>query len=567
MDKINKVKSKSKFDSKSNPRTNETQGKSCLVRDNPKKLLEGHDVSKNKSKNDQSNMSDEAVIERMNEHFDGDQKHVIVRAKLIIAGFTKNEIMNCLGGNEDGDAALLTGVNKNEFIYDKSAKEWYYWNDTHWRIDKKENIYQDGFIKLKSAYAFEIDRQIDSIEKTDSPATIKKHQDNVTALEKRIFDISTDRRKNAILRGVIKGTKALNLAGDEWDKNNYLIAFKNVVYDLSKDKAVEANPEDYIRTRVPHKYDKNAKAPEFEKYLKEMLGNKQPVYECLLRVLGCILAGDVIENIVPYLWGKLGRNGKSKFINILKYVFGGLVGHIPAEFMMDSKFKKQAESPDAILLTLEGKRFVFASETSKNDILNTSKLKGLSGGDMIIGRGPYNRYVSEFMPTHTIITVTNRLPMVDSEDEAMWKRLLVFETPFSYVDNPKGEFERLADKNLYNKIIKEASGIINVIIDGYRDYIIQGINPPDEVKLATETYRKDQDVTGRFIEETCSIVYPDAFTSSKDLRDSYKQWCEDNGHHAKSTNKFSTSIAERPGIERKKVKNVRGFTGIFIIEE
>jgi len=514
-------------------------------------------------KNYNYDTSDEATEKRMIEDSE-DKKENNVPSH----NFSEKDVMNCIGGNEDGDAALFMRLNSGLFLYDITMEQWLYWNDTHWRHDVANNVFHEGMNKVKLIYENEISRQFEFLEKYKGNKDLSdKHKSNIKKLTRRLYNISTHTRKKSILKLSSQGTESLYVTGDKWDCKPLHVAFKNCVIDINTGKKVTPKQEDYIKKSIKFNYNKKAKCEKWKKFLLEIFDGNKEMVDFVQVLIGYAFSGKVTHHIYPVFCGEKGRNGKTTFFEILKYVLGDMIGKIPSEFIMESKFKKNAEAPDAILLTLQGKRIAWISETGKNDTLNVPKLKELSGGDTIIGRPPYGRQAIEFKPTHTLFTVTNRRPRIPAGDNAIWKRVILIEFLLSFVSNPEKKWERKANQNLMEELKEEAEGIMNWIIDGYQDFEQFGLNIPDSVLLQTEEYRKDEDTIGHFIQDRCSTIDKNAFTSGKDLRAEYHDWCEENGYKGLGTKNFASDMKNRPGIEREKIRNIRGFSGIFITKE
>ena len=550
----NKIKSNNP-ESKAEPRikNSKDQGKSCLVNNNSKKVI---DLSKN-------NTSDKEVENRMIKDSESDKKP----DEIPHHDFSPKDVMNCINGNEDGDAALFIRLNDNKFIYDITMEQWLYWNENHWRVDIANNVSHEGINQVKLVYENEISNQLKLQGKASNVVEQKKYTTNINLLNKRLFAISTHKRKSSVLKLSFQGVDSLYISADKWDTKPNLLAFKNCVIDINTGKTVRSNPKDYIKTSIKFKYNKKAKCKKWIKFLTEVFNGDMELVYFVQRLLGYAISGKVNHHIYPIFWGETGRNGKTTFFEILKWLLGDFICKIPSEFIMDSKYKKNAESPDAMLMSLQGKRIAWISETGKNDILNVPKIKELSGGDTIIGRPPYARQAIEFKPTHTLFTVTNRKPRIPSGDNAIWKRTILIPFLLSFVDNPKEEWERQVNHNLMDELKQEAEGIINWIIEGYQDFEQFGLNIPDSVIAKTEEYRKSEDIIGQFIEEKCTMGLPDQWTKGADLRDLYQQWCSDNEYRPLSTNNFSADIKNRPGIIHKPKNNIRGFYGIAINPE
>ena len=68
--------------------------------------------------------------------------------------------------------------------------------------------------------------------------------------------------------------------------------------------------------------------------------------------------------------------------------------------------------------------------------------------------------------------------------------------------------------------------ILKWLVDGYRDYVEQGLNPPECVREATERYARQNDRVLCF-KEDCLEDAPGERVSNAALYAKYKTWCSD----------------------------------------
>ena len=153
-------------------------------------------------------------------------------------------------------------------------------------------------------------------------------------------------------------------------------------------------------------------------------------------------------------------------VRIKQRVLGRLVATLPAEVLLDQCKGRNAASASPDIMALHGARLAIASETDEGAKISSSRVKLLTGGDRLTGRGLHDRRMTEFLPTHALFLLTNHLPSVSAQDSAFWARAQVLRFPFSYVDNPSGPMDRKRDPHLFEKLSTEASGILAWIVRG-----------------------------------------------------------------------------------------------------
>jgi putative DNA primase/helicase len=93
-----------------------------------------------------------------------------------------------------------------------------------------------------------------------------------------------------------------------------------------------------------------------------------------------------------------------------------------------------------------------------------------------------------------------------------------------------------------------------------------GLDPPEDVRAATDAYRRDMDVLGGFISDRCTVS-PESRATAGALYESYLAWAHQAGEKAVSRNAFGLALAER-GFEKSRhgKEREREWTGIGLGE-
>jgi putative DNA primase/helicase len=224
----------------------------------------------------------------------------------------------------------------------------------------------------------------------------------------------------------------------------------------------------------------------------------------------------------------MGRNGKGTLLETVKTVLGELALKTEAELLLEQKQARQAGAPNSSVLSLRGRRIVWASETSDGRRLNTGKLKELAGGDTLNARGVWGKHHVEFAPSHLLLLLTNSKPAAPASDYALWQRVHLIPFERAFVDDPKAPNESKADPYLGDKLKAEASGILAWLVRGCLTWQKEGLNPPDVVRAATANYKDDEDILGHFIEERC-IMGEACHVRAGELYQAWKIWADTNG--------------------------------------
>lgn len=482
-------------------------------------------------------------------------------------------VIDKLKWNEDGDAYLLIKLLKNRYLYDHATKDWYYWNDHYWRLDKLNHI-MNMTKELIDLYGEQLIYELYAKEKAEKEGpekSVTKHNRLASKLNERIQQLSGIKRKQRILTLAATGLNSLGNTGEGWDKDPMLLTCKNGCIDLKKGEFRAGKQSDFIRTISPTDWiNYDTPCSMWEKFISEMFGKDQLVIDYVQRLFGYGITGLNTEHVFPIFWGPEGRNGKSTLFDTLKHVLGEFAYRVPKGYLMDQGTKNSNSSnPDAITAGFQGKRLAWCSETNEKDRLDVAKLKELVGGDTMTARLPYAKRPIEFDPSHLFLTITNKRPKAPANDPALWHRVHLIPLTNRFIDNPspnkQNEFK--ADKQLKNKLEKEKPGILAWLVRGCIFWQEFGLNPPNSIVSATSEYQANEDIIGDFIKECCLCSENDSVLQiqPKNLYAAYKSWCDDVGHFAMAKKNFLKDLRTR--FEQKIIRGTRYFKNIDLIQD
>jgi len=260
-----------------------------------------------KKKQHQEDMQ-QKMLDGINKEITAKQK---ATGKIVDLPTNNPTVVQALSENEFGDAALFVMLNKDKLIYDHAEKDWYYWNDHFWRLDKLENAIC-AIYKVIELYGeqliFEQVTQRQAEHDGDEEEK-KRHEKLAKMLRQRIKDLRTARRADTVLKLSARGVNMLATTGDDWDKDPYRLCCRNGCIDLKTGNFSPGSPSDLIRTASPIEWQGfDAPCDNWQKFLMQMNDNDEGVVDCLHRLLGYGITGLSIEHIFPIFWGSAGRN-------------------------------------------------------------------------------------------------------------------------------------------------------------------------------------------------------------------------------------------------------------------
>jgi putative DNA primase/helicase len=365
--------------------------------------------------------------------------------------------------------------------------------------------------------------------------------------------------------------KAANLDADPWALNCL-----SGTIDLRTGQLRPHNPDDYITRCAPVAFEPLAKAPTFERFVREVVSDDETA-AFLQRWFGYCATGDVREHKMAIHIGP-GRNGKGTLIRAISSVLGEYAQTAAQGLLADGG--KNIERHPTEIARMRGMRMVTAHEPDNGAVLREGFVKQATGGDSLVGRGMHKDF-SEFDPTHKLQLLTNYKPVVKGQDRGIWSRLLIINFPFKYgsaAEVQKGEATRIKNPALDEDLRAERAGIFAWLVRGAIEWARIGLEPPESVLAAGDAYKRDQDRIGQFVAARC-LTGPEAwvpYTGPGGIYPAYKFWCNEGGFSPLSLTQFlqqlELSVPAMQRIERKlnidgRRKGVGGVKGLRLDED
>jgi P4 family phage/plasmid primase-like protien len=290
---------------------------------------------------------------------------------------------------------------------------------------------------------------------------------------------------------------------EKLDENINLIGFTNGVFDLTTGVFRDGLPDDMICKTTGYDYKEySMSSPEvkiIEKYFAEVFP-KQHIRDYMLMFIASLFDGKVLQQ--QLFWTGTGANGKSTTVNLIRSALGEYSDGMSVSMITQKRKGANDASPE--IANKKGIRFVVMQEPEKNDIINVGYMKELTGGDKIKARPLYG-IPMEFVPQFTPILVCNIMPQLSDMDGGTARRVVVCEYTSEFVEKPDkhkpNQFK--IDTSLVDKMktwnAPFAWWILNIQYTKYKEANFK-FSIPEEVKIATNEYKKDSDIYLEFVE-------------------------------------------------------------------
>lgn len=316
-----------------------------------------------------------------------------------------------------------------------------------------------------------------------------------TEAEKQIAECFVKQRKIGPAITMLRGTARISIKLADLDKHKNLLNCENCVVDLETGKMYQHAPELLLTQQCKASYRPNYCNETVMKFLQAIQPNDE-TRAALLRFLGYSITGECNEEKFLFVDGT-GGNGKSTLLKSILYIIDNYGCNFPIEgILLHKSIDPNAATP--AFNVLEHKRLAISEEIPQGARLNASKVKQLTGGDMIYIRHLHHEATRIDDPTHTMIFSGNYLPEIgDVRDPGILRRLLRIQFTQDFTQAP--------DVTLKFKLLTEdcRAGLLTLLVENATAWYKQGLIISSEMEQSAKAYTDSQDFIAEFISEHC----------------------------------------------------------------
>jgi putative DNA primase/helicase len=439
-----------------------------------------------------------------------------------------------------GNAERLVYHYGSNFHYVVDWDEFIVWESTHWHRDPQ----QVHMLELAA-------RTVRAI-RQEAKSKFALNSEQATKEGNRILAWAAQSQANARISAMINLARAqrnVAISHSRLNQNRWSLNVKNGTVDLHDGKVKPHEPRDLNTQCLTIRFDRKAEAPRWRKFLEQILPDKA-TREFVQRYIGYCLTGEVNERSFVVFYGG-GKNGKSVFLRVVQSMLADYARTCaPGLLMSQRNDPHPAEIADLFLA-----RLAVASEVRKGRTFDEEKVKRLTGGDRLKARRMQENWW-EFDPTHKLLLALNHRPRVADTSDSFWDRLVLVEFGVRIS-------EKQADPGLGERIIKnELAGVLRWAVEGCLAWQKDGLQPPKQVKQATDEYRDEEDVIGAFLSECC-VFDSLAFTPTARIAAAAEKWAADGSRYRPSQRDIADALRQRRCISKRDPKGlVRGWKGV-----
>ena len=425
-------------------------------------------------------------------------------------------------------------MHRENFRFMPEREKFLIWDRTRWCFDERRLV----------------NSEVDKICSAASKEALIKIK-NKSSAERIATRLASGRTVREIM-GLLKSEQGLILTAAEADKDPWQLNTPTGTVDLKTGTVHKHKQENHI-SKCTTVGPEDKECTNWMHFLGQTTQGNNELISYLQRLCGYSLTGLTTEQMLAFIWGP-GGNGKGVFLNTIINILGDYAKLAGSEVFMASRMERHPTE----LAGLQGARLVVGSEVEENSRWNESRIKSLTGGDLISARYMRQDFFT-FIPQFTLVISGNQKPHLKNIDDAIRRRMHLI--PF--MNKPEN-----VDTASSDKLKEEWPRILNWMIEGCLDWQSRGLLPPLVVLDATEEYFHQEDKLGNWIEECC-VQSPDHFTSTNELFRRWSQWCEDNNERKGNKIGFSRKLGERGyrhGQSSESKSRSRGFKGLQLLD-
>lgn len=438
--------------------------------------------------------------------------------------------------DDTGNAERMFDYFGDILKYSYVDKRWLYYRDGKWTYDNVGEIYRVADAALE-------------VMKRES-ALWEEHEGGIffDDFKKHLKKTRSNNTKKAMVKEL---EHRVPILPKNMDTDKMSVNCKNGIIDLRTGKLMPHDINKFMTKMLNVKLPEKPGTPKlWLNFLGDIFGGDRELIRYIQKAVGYSLSGSTTEQCVFFLYGT-GRNGKSTFLEIVRYIMGDYATNIQPETIMVRPSQGSANSDIA---RLKGARFVTSVEPNEGMRINEGLLKQLTGDDVVTARKLYGDEF-EFKPEFKLWMATNHKPIIRGTDTGIWRRIHII--PFT-VSIP---IEKV-DRRLKYKLREELPDILAWAVEGCRIWQSEGLRMPKAVLDAVQEYRHEMDVISAFTDACC---VEGGEVKASQLYAVYSEWAGENNEYRMSSTKFGTEMAKR--YDKAKKRDGRYYLGISLSPE
>lgn len=425
--------------------------------------------------------------------------------------------------------------------YLPQIKRWVFWDGQRWAANEADKATTEASSfcnQVASATALKLQQTAMQLSDQKEIDGLSKLLERKVKYYKSASTINNTEKLSRSLPG-----QSLTL--DVFDSNESIIGLKGQTLNLASGQLVPPAREHYITKQAGTELGFGT-CPKWLGFLNRVFNNEPETVAFIQRLMGYCLTASTGEAKFFFCYGT-GRNGKSVFFNLLRYLMGDYATGLEGEALIRTRNERHPTSIAALM----GARVVIASELPGGSVWNVELLKKLTGGEPIKAR-KMGQDEFTFQPQLKLFMSGNEPPSLHDIDEAIKARLVLI--PFD-VTIPAEERDPL----LFEKLKAEAPAIMAWVLEGNKAWKANGLGSAPACELATQSYLDEEAGLSHagFIDDCLQSDPLSGVLSYKAVYVAYVKWAGEQGDPAMSKRRLC-KLLKRNGLKTGRVGGSKG---------
>jgi phage/plasmid-associated DNA primase len=400
---------------------------------------------------------------------------------------------------EKEQATAYKEFTKRKQVYEKAEKEKY-----PKQFEKKD--FTELFVKAEWM-------EDDLETKIDQNNKLQKYIKKLVDQENNLRNLSMLKERDSIIQILLRQAYRSHV---EWNKNPYLFAFENCIFDIQTKQKVIPTQDQYINLSCGYAYDDHYDSTRVDA-LQTLIESILPIER--VRTYWMAKQATMLTQEHPqYLFIQTGSgsNGKSVLTDLTMNMLGKYGSKLPSDFLQTP----MKNGPNPTIANLRGVRAIFCSEPEATKRMSASVVKEITGDGTIHGRGLYQSNC-EIKLMCTASLDANKIPNIDTVEYAMDRRLKPI--PFNTKAVSQQEYDLAEDKTflvVQNRMYAEETwrdenkqAFFQILMQQYSQFNFNDL-PPECVERKMKYLNASSDIYG-FVTEFYEPCDPETSTPIK----------------------------------------------------
>jgi putative DNA primase/helicase len=326
------------------------------------------------------------------------------------------------------------------------------------------------------------------------------------------------------------------------------IAFRNGLLNLETMEIQDFTPDYMITNLIPHDYNANAYSELADRTLNKLACFDKQIRAVLEECIGyCFYRRNEMSKAF-ILTGASGANGKSTFLDMVKYTLGSANYSVLDISELDDRFS---------ITTMSGKLANIGDDIS-DEFLHGKTVsqfkKVVSGNELKAERKGQDVY--NFKPTVKLLFSANEIPRVRNKGfKAILRRLVII--PFNaHFSDKDADYDPLITWKLQTPEVAEY--LIKIGIDGLQRVLaVKKFTESAAVEEELETFERENNPVIMWLDELEDKEAEIVDHPTKDVFLRYSVWCQENGCGCCSASTFTREIKRLLNLDRKNKRDAK----------